>query len=237
MEREYPEIGKVVYQQNDRAKRLIIKIKSYDLVSVTIPKSTSFSKAENFLLSGKDWILQAKNKMQNVRPQVIYTEDVERITKLHSLVFKTFIDPKYTSMRANISDNIITVFLPQGVNKTETKVQDFVKQCIKAAYANEAKTYIPNRIKELAKRFNFSYLQVKVNSAQTRWGSCGSDNSINISCFIMKLPDYLIDFVLLHELCHTIHKNHGPLFYDLLRKVSEGNFDAFEKEMKTFRIR
>jgi Predicted metal-dependent hydrolase len=53
----------------------------------------------------------------------------------------------------------------------------------------------------------------------------------------MNLPDHLIDYVILHELCHTIEKNHGAGFWKLLDKVSGGRAKAFAKEMKNYSTR
>ena len=101
----------------------------------------------------------------------------------------------------------------------------------------EAKEYLPARVQDLANVHKFKFINVKITSAQTRWGSCTFKNSINFSCFIMRLPSELIDFIIVHELCHTVHKNHGPKFHQLLDYCSDGKKKDFEKELKKYRIR
>ncbi|MBE6036376.1 MAG: M48 family metallopeptidase [Clostridiales bacterium] len=54
---------------------------------------------------------------------------------------------------------------------------------------------------------------LKITSAKTRWGSCSPKNSLCFSCRLMQYPEAAIDYVIVHELAHIYHKNHGPAFY------------------------
>ena len=53
----------------------------------------------------------------------------------------------------------------------------------------------------------------------------------------MKLPDELIDYVIIHELCHTIHKNHGPKFHQLLDRLTGGHHLELRRRLKTYSTR
>lgn len=81
-----------------------------------------------------------------------------------------------------------------------------------------AKEYLPKRLDELAKMHGFKYRRVFIKNMRTRWGSCSFFNNINLNLNLMKLEDGLIDYVLLHELCHTVEKNHSNSFWNLLEK-------------------
>ena len=80
----------------------------------------------------------------------------------------------------------------------------------------EAKKYLPERVEKCATQFGFFFRNVKIRNAVTRWGSCTHNNDINLSLHLMRLPDHLIDYVILHELAHTIHKNHKNNFRKML---------------------
>lgn len=96
--------------------------------------------------------------------------------------------------------------------------------------------YLPDRLHTLAALYNFTYSSVKISKGKSRWGSCSSKKNISLSLFLMKLPLHLIDYVILHELCHTEEMNHGPRFWELLDKVCGGNAKALRKELKMYQI-
>lgn len=99
-----------------------------------------------------------------------------------------------------------------------------------------AKSVIPGRVAELASLYGFTYQSVKIQSSRTRWGSCSARNSINISIFVMQLPPHLIDYVILHELCHTVYHDHSERFWMLMDKVCAGKARNLNKEMKNYHI-
>lgn len=99
-----------------------------------------------------------------------------------------------------------------------------------------ALAYLPLRTQQLAGKHGFSYRRVSIRSSRTRWGSCSAVNNINLSLYLMQLPSHLIDYVILHELVHTVHKNHGPDFWQLLDHHT-GHARELAAEMKKYRIR
>jgi predicted metal-dependent hydrolase len=104
-----------------------------------------------------------------------------------------------------------------------------------AELRQRALEYLPRRTLFLAETHGFSFRRISVRKSRTRWGSCSSVNNINLSMYLMHLPSHLIDYVILHELVHTIHKNHSPAFWSLLDEHT-GNSKALAREIKKFRI-
>lgn len=82
-----------------------------------------------------------------------------------------------------------------------------------------AKAELPGRLAELAVRYGFTYNRVTIKHNATNWGSCSSKGNINLNLSIMRLPRVLQDYVLLHELCHLRHQDHGHGFHLLLEHV------------------
>ena len=99
----------------------------------------------------------------------------------------------------------------------------------------EGKTYLPARTAELARLHKFDFENVFVKHVKSRWGSCSSTNNINFNLHLMRLPERLIDYVILHELAHTVEKNHGPGFWKLLEKVCPGA-RKLDKELNQFHV-
>ena len=83
----------------------------------------------------------------------------------------------------------------------------------------KAKTLLTSRLQQLAKNNGFSYNRVLIRNQKTRWGSCSSKNNISLNMKLIKLPDELVDYVILHELVHTRRKDHSKAFWAELDKV------------------
>ncbi len=79
--------------------------------------------------------------------------------------------------------------------------------------SEQAVLYLKSRLQFLAEKYGYRYRQVKFRAQKTIWGSCSAGNDISLNIKLVLLPNDLIDYVLLHELVHTVHKNHGPGFY------------------------
>jgi len=101
----------------------------------------------------------------------------------------------------------------------------------------QARKELPPRLAALAERFDFLYNRVTIKHNATNWGSCSAKGNINLNLNIVRLPAALQDYVLLHELCHLRHQDHGHAFHlllehvltdNILRLVDEGDGVAME---------
>lgn len=86
-----------------------------------------------------------------------------------------------------------------------------------------AKAELPARLAELAERYGFTYNRVAIKHNSTNWGSCSTKSNINLNLNIVRLPYVLRDYILLHELCHLRHHDHGQGFHLLLEHVLTDN--------------
>ena len=82
-----------------------------------------------------------------------------------------------------------------------------------------AKSLLPPRLATLASRYGFVYNRVSIKHNASNWGSCSSKGNINLNLNIVRLPGVLQDYVLLHELCHLRHQDHGHAYHLLLEHV------------------
>lgn len=87
----------------------------------------------------------------------------------------------------------------------------------------QAKSQLPPRLAELASRYGFTYNRVAIKHNATNWGSCSSKGNINLNLNIVRLPKVLQDYVLIHELCHLRHPDHGHGFHLLLEHLLTDN--------------
>lgn len=111
-----------------------------------------------------------------------------------------------------------------------------VKNATIAMLRYEAKKRLPRIVKEIADANGFKYSSVKINSAQTRWGSCSSKGSLNFSLYLMLMPLHLIRSVVVHELCHTKHMDHSTNFWTLFDKTYGKSHKIVDKEIRDLKM-
>ena len=93
------------------------------------------------------------------------------------------------------------------------------KESFLSLYKENFARIIGNIFTKIAKENNFNYNQIRLKSQKTLWGSCSAKNNINLNYLLMQAPILVIESVIIHELCHTIHKNHGLYFWKLVYKI------------------
>jgi predicted metal-dependent hydrolase len=96
----------------------------------------------------------------------------------------------------------------------------------------EAHEVLPDKLAALAKENGFAYKSLFIKNNISNWGSCSVQDNINLNIQLMRLPEYLIDFVCLHELCHLKFHNHGPKFHALLEELCQKRFGRSERELQ-----
>ena len=85
--------------------------------------------------------------------------------------------------------------------------------------ADEALRVIPDRVAHFAPLVGVTYGRITVRNQRTRWGSCSSKGNLNFNCLLMLAPPGILDYVVVHELCHRKEMNHSPKFWAEVAKV------------------
>jgi predicted metal-dependent hydrolase len=222
-------IGQVAFIINERSKRIRLSVKSDGDVVVSMPCLALSKDALRFVESKVGWILKKKSKIGN-QSSVFSPESIFR-TRLHQLVITLGNTDKICN---RIGNGIVQIFVPDHVDFYALEIQEFIKKTLTDVMRLEAKAYLPMRLKELADKHGFKYNQISIKNASTRWGSCSSVNNINLNLHLMRVPEQLIDYVIIHELVHTVVKNHSEKFWLLLEQCYP-NCRIADKEMRNYR--
>jgi predicted metal-dependent hydrolase len=124
--------------------------------------------------------------------------------------------------------------IEMGLGKPED--YEAVKKLLYKGYIAEAKSLFPGLLNMVLQKFddqNFKPSGLIIRSMKRRWGSCSFRGIITLSTELIKLPDIYIEYVIIHELCHLKHHNHGAKYYELLTELYP-EWKSVRKELRKY---
>ena len=222
-------LGTIIYRHSPKARRITIYINKDGRISVTIPRGGTFREAEAFLLSNQQQLIAKRNSIEQKKQKKLIEQHVH--TKLHDFYLRPG-----AAFCLHRNNNTIELDYPAHLSIQNAEVQQLAQATLVQIYRIEAKKLLPARVMDLAQEHGFSHGKISIRDSRTRWGSCAANNNISLSLHLMLLPDHLIDYVILHELCHTVVKNHSEAFWSLLDSHCNGQAKALAKEMRQWTI-
>lgn len=98
----------------------------------------------------------------------------------------------------------------------------------------QAKEVLPERVAAIAAELGMQYGRVTIRASRSKWASCSARNDLSLSLYMMLLPEPLRDFVIVHELCHTVHKNHSHAFHALVDSLVGGREKKLTQELRRY---
>ena len=221
------ELGTISVHTDRRARRLIFRTLPGG-IRVTVPPG---------LLPRV-----VRNALEQMRPRL-----VQRSARLHPVLITegwtvdngwmkiTVARGESTRFALKRQGADVTLLCPPGTQFEDPQVQTFLKKAVTEVMRRRAAEALPLRMKELSLRTGLAYRTLRIAAMHTRWGSCSADGRISLTCFLMKVPPHLADYVMLHELCHTRHMNHGTQFWQLLDRLTGGQARTLRRELAAYR--
>lgn len=223
----HPLYGEIKITINPRARNIILRARA-GIIEVTLPPR-----------AGKADLIKALDKhgeklLADCRESVltIISGDYKIVTDNFSFILLACSENRYI-LRCNGQQ--ATLFYPETTDFSDEKTQELLRRVRVTALRHIAKEYLPPRLKMLAAKHGFSYNAVSVRDSHTRWGSCSSKRNISLSIYLQLLPTHLADYVILHELCHTVEMNHSTSFWKLMDRVTDGKSKLLRKELKKYK--
>jgi predicted metal-dependent hydrolase len=192
-----------------RSKRRTISIIINKDAKITVraPLKASVNDINLFVLEKRDWINRKK------------TEILEKKKKIKEKFFVT--GEKFYYLGKAYPLKLISGFdfafnFDGEVFSMDSKYRSSAKRLFSVWYKSQAEIFLPIRINEISLRTGLNFNQIKINGANKRWGSCNSKKVINLTWRLILLPEFIIDYIIIHELSHTKHLNHSDRFWDLV---------------------
>lgn len=208
------QLGHIEIYGNSRARRIIMRPLA-DGVRITVPMSYDISDLKRVIEKYRTGLLDKQKIMQ--KRTVVVDRNFGISTDVFSL---RLTEGDRNGFYVNTSGGDSVLICPRGIDYTAS--QDMLHKAVVEIMRRHAKRYLPARVEKIARDYGFTYKSVVIRSSRTRWGSCSARQHIALSLYLMALPSDLIDYVIKHELCHTVEMNHGPQFWALMDKVTDG---------------
>lgn len=220
------ELGTIWITPNKRARNIIARRKS-DGIHLTVPHGFDGRKLPAVLDSMRPKLRHFKS-----REGLHIDED----TVIDTFTFQARIvrTDRMNKVQCQLKEGQLLVFIPTALDMQNKRVQETLKDLFRQVLRHEANRVLPQKVDYWAKKFNLSYNQVKINKSVSRWGSCSSGKNINLSFYLMLLPERMIDYVILHELAHTLEMNHGAQFWELLSNYCGEDARAIGRVVRRF---
>lgn len=215
-------IGPVRFQKRRGTRSVRIHIQGHS-VRVTQPTWVSYVEAKAFVKSRRDWINNHKLDRRLVVDGTFIGKR-QQLRVIHADIPKA---------KTRLLKDTILVTLPHGSAVEDTDNQQVIEKACERALLREVKELLTPRIQDLAYEHGFEYTSLHFKKLKRRWGSCDADKHIILNIFLTQLPWKYIDYVLLHELTHTKHLNHGAEFWAQLEHCLPGA-RQLKKQMHEF---
>lgn len=221
-------------------------------ISVTVPYSRTLQDGIDYLNTRRDWVREALKKQEKVNASAQIHDGFVMRTLLSQIVFRPSgeVSPVLPSdaaparrlsfkVRTSVIDNlqdsgrlwlsldkpthIRIIEVPAGFSAPNVVSQKALRDVLVEVLREEAKILLPQKLSYFSDQYGFHFHKVTIKHNSSNWGSCSRAGNINLNLNLIRLPEPLCDYVLLHELCHLKEPNHGPRFHALLERLCLSN--------------
>lgn len=217
------EFGDIAIRRSVRASSVKISVAPNGTLRASLPPYAPLFMLKRLVKSSRH---QLRQMLQQGKPVYDFQNGMQ-IGKSHKLVVGK-------SIRTTIRRTGQSIVVALGPNATleQPVIKQQIHDAIITALRVEAKSYLPKRLAYMADQLGCHYEKVRFSHAGTRWGSCSTTGTISLNIALMSLPFELIDYVLIHELCHTKQMNHSQAFWRLVESA-DPSYRQHRKTLKT----
>jgi predicted metal-dependent hydrolase len=192
-----------------------LQISSGNELEVILPRGCQLKDAEDFILKKQVWVKKHLNK-KAVEPEYLFLGKQIQVKEYYHLFNKKH--------KITYKDGVLEIISPEQSSVT-------VPELYNAWLRHSAQKYLSSRVRELAGRPGFRVNRISVRGQKTRWGSCSSGGNLSFNYRLMRHRHEVIDYVIIHELCHLKEMNHSEKFWKLVQAFCP-DYKKLRKELK-----
>ncbi|AFY72733.1 putative metal-dependent hydrolase [Synechococcus sp. PCC 7502] len=213
---------------SDRAKYLRLRVSSEHGLEVIVPKDYDQTRIEPILLAKQAWITktlgnaQARTEFHKSQPLLPSEVNLQAIAQIWQVNYE---DNITTPKAGKYSEN------PNLKLLLNTNSPDLCHQLLRHWLLSMGDRYLAKELKRISLEIGLPFSKVTIRQQKTLWGSCSQSKNISLNYKLLFLPPALVRYVLIHELCHTIHLNHSSKFWKLVQKF-EPNYLILDPQLR-----
>ncbi|MDQ3094007.1 MAG: M48 family metallopeptidase [bacterium] len=214
-------IGEIIFARRKGSRSIRLSING-GKIRLSAPYGTSEDMALRFLLQKKDWVLK------HVKEDPLLKSG-DKIGRVHKLFFEPYEVIKPSS---RINQQTVLVRYPRNSKSYNEDVQQAAHRGAKRALTKEAESLLLKRLQDISKMIQVDYKNGETKFMKSRWGHCSNRNDITLNTYLVQLDWKLIDYVIIHELAHTLQHNHSDKFWAVVAKFCP-DYKIIRKELKS----
>lgn len=212
------------YIERSNRKTLSLTVLKDGNVIVKAPISMRDETINKFVEEKQDWI---RSKLAIVNQTKTKFDDIIHYQKF--LLYGNRYSLLLSDVKKIETNDAFQIVIPQKTEKEK------ITKSLKSWYKKIAKQVLFDRLAFIESRVRLKSKAVKINDSKGKWGSCNSMGTISLNWRVVMLPPRVIDYVLVHELCHLVEMNHSKKFWELVNKFLP-NVQELKKEIKEYGI-
>ncbi len=196
-----------------RARRVALRVMPHGAVEVVLPRGVSHALVPEFVARNRDWIAQTRARLHaasRVAPEMNVTRPGKIVLAAIGEIWR--VDYQTTATRTRVRTGETILCLPDGDNEE-------VRAGLRRWLHRRAVACLEPWLRRLAHEYNFAVNKVSIRAQRSRWGSCSSKGNVNLNSRLLFLAPEVVHYLLVHELCHTVHLNHSPEYWTLVEQL------------------
>lgn len=179
-------------------------------VKVRMPARLAISHAEHFIARKSAWIKQKLAQHPPIEPRLY--QDGETLS-FQGIPLRLQLSTGQDRNRVRRIDDTINIATRQKA-PSQTSLQKLIRDW----YRQQAEEYLHHRVRELAAATGLRPTALEIKTYKARWGSCTFQGKVQLNWKLIMAPPAIIDYVIIHELCHLQQHNHSPAFWHLVAR-------------------
>lgn len=210
----------LTFRRSKRARRLRMQMNNEGKLTLVAPWYSTKKSVDRFVAQNIKWIEKQSAKIETqkkLRPKFRYqTGDTYYYFGEPVILSVNPSDRKLPTIK--VRDDKMVITLHKKISKADGVVA--VRNTIEKFYRKKAEEVVHDRLQFFNEYYGFSYNRVTMRNQKTRWGSCSHSGNLNFNWRLIMAPIEVIDYVVVHELCHIGQMNHSPKFWSLVSQTT-----------------